>query len=56
MAGGHGVDNGLEQGLMSVVLTAGSNVITFFRNGDSSGWTPTGTKGCGLKVITVFLD
>jgi len=52
----HGYDNGVEQALMSVHLSAGSNVITYLRNGDTTGWTPSGNKGVGLQVITVFLD
>jgi hypothetical protein len=52
----HGYDNGVEQALMSVHLSAGSNVITYLRNGDTSGWTSSGNKGVGLQVITVFLD
>jgi hypothetical protein len=52
----HGYDNGVEQALMSVHLSAGSNVITYLRNGDTSGWTPSGNKGVGLQVITVFLN
>jgi hypothetical protein len=52
----HGYDNGVEQALMSVHLSAGSNIITYLRNGDTSGWTPSGNKGVGLQAITVFLD
>jgi len=52
----HGYDDGVEQALMSVELSAGSNVITYLRNGDTSGWTPSGNRGVGLQVITVFLD
>jgi hypothetical protein len=52
----HGYDNGVEQALMSVHLSAGSNVITYLRNGDTTGWTPSGNKGVGLQVITVFLN
>jgi hypothetical protein len=52
----HGYDNGAEQALMCVTLSAGSNVITYERNGDAAGWTPSGDKGVGLQVITVFLD
>jgi hypothetical protein len=52
----HGYDNGVEQALMSVEISAGSNVITYLRNGDTSGWTPSGDRGVGLQVITVFLD
>jgi hypothetical protein len=52
----HGYDNGIEQALMSVEIYEGSNVITYLRNGDTTGWTPSGNKGVGLQVITVFLD
>jgi hypothetical protein len=52
----HGYDNGTEQALMSVHIFAGSNVITYLRNGLDAGWTPSGNKGVGLQVITVFLD
>jgi hypothetical protein len=55
-AGLHGFDNDAEQALMSAVLQAGSDVITFTRNGDIAGWTASGSKGVGLQVITVFLD
>jgi hypothetical protein len=52
----HGYDNGVEQALMSVHVSAGSNVITYLRNGLEQGWTASGNKGIGLQVITVFLD
>jgi hypothetical protein len=52
----HGYDNGVEQALMSVEIFAGSNVITYLRNGQDDGWTASGNKGVGLQVITVFLD
>jgi hypothetical protein len=52
----NGYDNGVEQSPMSVILQAGSNVITYSFHGDNSGWTPSGSKGVGLQVITVFLD
>jgi hypothetical protein len=52
----HGYDDGVEQALMSVEIFAGSNVITYLRNGQDAGWTATGNKGVGLQVITVFLD
>jgi hypothetical protein len=52
----HGYDDGVEQALMSVEIFAGSNVITYLRNGDTSGWTPSGNRGVGLQIITVFLD
>jgi hypothetical protein len=52
----HGFDNGVEQALMSVILEAGSNVITYLHHGQEQGWTASGNKGVGLHVITVFLD
>ena len=52
----NGFDNGVEQSPMSVSLEAGSNVLTYFFHGDSSGWTASGNKGTGLQIITVFLD
>jgi hypothetical protein len=52
----HGYDNGAEQALMSVHIFAGSNVITYLRNGQDDGWTASGNKGVGLQVIPVFLD
>jgi hypothetical protein len=52
----HGFDNGAEQALMSVVLESGSNVLIYLRNGQEQGWTPSGNRGVGLQVITVFLD
>jgi hypothetical protein len=55
-AGLHGFDDDMEQTLMSAVLQAGSDVITFTRNGDTAGWTASGSKGVGLQIITVFLD
>jgi hypothetical protein len=31
--------------------------LTFTHNANTvSGWTPSGSKGVGLQVITVFLD
>jgi hypothetical protein len=55
-AGIHGFDNDVEHADISAVITTGSNVIGFFHNGNQSGWTPSGSKGVGLQVITVFLD
>jgi hypothetical protein len=55
-AGAHGFDNGVEHADISVVITTGSNVMNFGHNGEMSGWTPSGSKGVGLQVITVFLD
>jgi hypothetical protein len=52
----HGYDNGVEQALMSVHISAGSNVMTYLRNGEDAGWTASGNKGVGLQVIAVFLD
>jgi hypothetical protein len=55
-AGAHGFDNGVEHADISVVITTGSNVISFGHSGELSGWTASGRKGVGLQVITVFLD
>jgi hypothetical protein len=53
----HGADNEIEQAIISVVLQAGSNVLLFTHDANSvNGWTPSGHKGVGLQVITVFLD
>ena len=52
----NGYDNDVEQSPMSVYIQSGSNVITYSVRGSESGWTPTGSKGVGLQVITVFLD
>ena len=51
-----GFDNGVEQAPIMVRLSAGSSTLIYARDGDISGWTPTGSKGVGLQVITVFLD
>ena len=52
----NGFDNGVEQGVLSANLQAGSSTITYAIKGDWSGWTTSGSKGVGLQVITVFLD
>lgn len=52
----NGYDNGVEQVPMAAHLQAGSSDIVYSFNGNFEGWTPSGTKGIGLQVITVFLD
>ena len=49
------LNNGvIEPGLQAVMELDGS--ITWYRNGSSSGWTNTGTKGFGANPsFTVFL-
>jgi len=52
----NGFDNGIESSPMSAEISAGSPTIQFLKNGRLAGWTPSGAKGVGLQVITVFLD
>ena len=51
-----GFDNGREQSPISVIILAGDPTVRYLRDGDESGWTPSGSKGVGLQVITIFLD
>jgi hypothetical protein len=51
-----GFDNGVEQAPIQIVLSAGSATMIYSRDGEISGWTPSGSKGVGLQVVTVFLD
>ena len=51
-----GFDNDKEQAPISVEIFAGDSTLHFLRDGASSGWTPSGSKGVGLQVITVMLD
>ncbi len=52
----NGFDNGVESSPMSAEISAGSPTIQYLKNGLLAGWTPSGAKGIGLQVITVFLD
>lgn len=51
-----GFDNNVEQGPLNTLITAGSGVIVYQKNGSSTGWTASGNKGVGLQIITLFLD
>jgi hypothetical protein len=51
-----GYDNDKEQAPISVEIFAGDSTLHFLRDGDQQGWTPSGSKGVGLQVITVILD
>lgn len=51
-----GFDNGTEQGPLNAVISAGSNILVYQKNGSSTGWTASGNKGIGLQVITFFLN
>ncbi len=52
----NGFDNDVESTPMSVIISAGSSTIQYLKNGNTSGWIASGSKGVGLQVITVFLD
>jgi len=38
-------DNGVEVVGGALGVSAGSNIITMFLNGSTTGWTPSGAKG-----------
>jgi hypothetical protein len=51
-----GYDNDVEQSPISVEIFVGDSTLHFLKDGAQAGWTPSGSKGVGLQVITVFLD
>lgn len=51
-----GFDNDKEHAPISVEIFAGDSTLHFLRDGAQEGWTPSGSKGVGLQVITVILD
>jgi hypothetical protein len=51
-----GFDNDKEQAPISVEIFAGDSTLHFLRDGAQEGWTPSGSKGVGLQLITVILD